>query len=41
MKYYVTEQGNVITKALTIAEIIAQFGPIKELEANGFRLIAV
>ncbi len=36
--YYVTVDGNAITKALTIKEIVEQFGPIRELEAQGFRL---
>ncbi len=40
MKYVVTVDGNAITQPLSIKEIVEQFGPIRELEAQGFRLVA-
>lgn len=37
--YYVTQDGQAITKPMTGAEIVSKFGPIRELEANGFRVV--
>lgn len=38
-KYYVTQDGHAITLPMTVSDIIAKFGPIRELEASGFRVV--
>lgn len=38
-KYYVTQDGHAITEPMTAADIVARFGAIRELEANGFRVV--
>lgn len=38
-KFYVTDGGHAITEPMSHADIVAKFGSIKELEANGFRLV--
>lgn len=40
-RFYVTEDGHAITQPMTAADIVAKFGPIRELEAKGFRLVEV
>ena len=38
-RYYVTQDGHAITEPMTAADIVAKFGTIRELEANGFRVV--
>jgi hypothetical protein len=38
-KYYVTQDGHAITQPMTAADIVGKFGPIRELEANGFKVV--
>ncbi len=38
-KYYVTQDGHAITEPMTAGDIVAKFGAIRELEANGFRVV--
>lgn len=38
-KFYVTQDGHAITEPMTAADIVAKFGAIRELEANGFRVV--
>lgn len=40
-KYYVTQDNLAITEPMTAADIVAKFGPIRELENNGFRVVPV
>ncbi len=37
-KYYVTDQGHAFTEPMTAGDIVSRFGPIRELEAKGFRV---
>jgi hypothetical protein len=38
-KYYVTQDGHAITEPMTAGDIVAKFGPIRELEASGFKVV--
>ncbi len=37
--YYVTQDGHAITEPMRAADIVAKFGPIRELEASGFKVV--
>lgn len=37
--YYVTKDGHAITEPMRAADIVAKFGPVRQLEADGFRVV--
>jgi hypothetical protein len=37
--YYLTQDGHKITEPMTAGDIVSRFGAIRELEAQGFKVV--